>query len=120
MILGVEGMSMGAGPKGIDRPGSIGPDVRVKAPPSTRARTSGGNASMDEPDAVVHLSSRAIGLSRGLVAEEVSEDQKLDAIARLLVRDGYLLDARKTAEAILRRAVPELHQALAAAGEVEE
>lgn len=120
MIWGVEGLAMSAGPKGIDRPSPIGPEVRMQTPPPQQARKPGNVASIAEPDAVLHLSSRAIGLCRRLMAEELTEDERLDRIAQQLVTDGCVVDSRRTAEAIMRRAVPELYQALVAAGEAEE
>lgn len=116
---------MSAGPKGIEPLNPLGQEVRTQkvrtqTPLPRRANELERVVLKKEPDAVLHLSSDAIVLCKRLMAEEMTEDERLDRVARELIADGYVIDSRKTAEAIMRRAVPELYQALADAGEVEE
>ncbi len=115
-----EGLEMSAGPKGIAPLNPLGQEVRIQTPLPRKANELERVVLDDEPDAVLQLSNQAIVLCQRLMAEEMNEDERLDRVARELIADGYVIDSRKTAEAIMRRAVPELYQALVDAGEVEE
>lgn len=103
-------MEMSTGPKGVT---SVNPlDVRyrersLREPAASKTASSGRG-----PDAVVDISTRAASLSQWLSAQSVDETQLDDEMKSV--------DSRKTADAIMKKLVPDLYQALVDAGEVEE
>jgi len=103
-------MEMSTGPKGVT---SVYPmELRPRGRATGETERSAPATKDEGPDAVVSISTRASSLSQWLAVQKIDEAQ--------LDEEMKSVDSRKTAEAIMKRLVPDLYQALVDAGEVEE
>lgn len=109
MILGIKGMAMSTGPKGVEQVRSVGSESHEKEKDVVKNHTQ--TDSKKEADAVVRLSPQAVALNQMLLTDEISED---------LPEESLPIDCQKTAEAIMKHIAPDLYQALVDAGEIEE
>ncbi len=114
---------MSIGPNGVDPVSPMEIRCRRGRLQSRRARPETPASGTREPDAIVQISPRAENLSRWLSARSIDQSHWTGELAVNEIkpdRAGGEVDSRRTAEAIMKKVVPELYAALADAGEVEE
>ncbi len=103
-------MEMSTGPKGVDPTHPVELVIRERRNQQEQSTVLKGDQDQDT-DTVVEISSRAALLHAAMPADEIDTERWIEE---------YDVDSRRTAEAIMKRVVPDLYKALADAGEVEK